>query len=150
YSSSKGRRDGWEHMQRLSLSFFGSVCRIIAQLVLPFTLLVIPALVRAQDRNPLQLADEIAKLEQAIARYEAGETRKRDPTKEMQHLVSMAKLATLYIQADRAPDSWPLSEKILARVERMFGPDHPNIVSQLEATAAAYGLQGRYADAEKL
>jgi len=137
-------------MQRLLPSIFKLLRASIARLTLVLVLLLLPALAQAQERDPAQLAGEIAELESAITAYEAVEAGKPDPAKEMQYLLAMARLATLYMLADHIPDSWPLSEKILARVERLFGPDDPNIVPQLEAMAAAYGLQSRYAEAEKL
>jgi CHAT domain-containing protein/tetratricopeptide (TPR) repeat protein len=117
---------------------------------LAVTLLIFPAFVQAQDRDPAQLAGEITGLERAIAQHEAAGTGKPDPAKEMQYLLSMAKLAKLYMQAGRFQESWPLSEKMLSGIEKLFGPEHPSIVNPLEATASVYAMQGRYAEAEKL
>ena len=138
------------NMRRLLCSILRSFCANIARHALALALLVLPALAQAQERDPAQLAGEIARLEKAIADYEAVAASKPDPAKEMDHLLAMTKLATLYLLADRIPDSWPLSEKILARLEKLVGPDDPNLVAQLEAVAASYGLQRRYAEAEKL
>jgi CHAT domain-containing protein len=138
------------NMRRLLCSILRSFCANIARHALALALLVLPALTQAQERDPAQLAGEIARLEKAIADYEAVAASKPDPAKEMDHLLAMTRLATLYLLADRIPDSWPLSEKILARLEKLVGPDDPNLVAQLEAVAASYGLQRRYAEAEKL
>lgn len=109
---------------------------------------VFPA--RAQDRAFLPA--EVEALERQVAegeaRFRPGTT--PNPEAEMKLLLAMARLSTLYVQADRTPESWPLSERMLARLERLFGPNHPNIVAQLEATAAALALQGRLPEAEKL
>jgi len=123
----------------------GRVC--LALLVLTAT--VLGTATRAQ--GPVPITAQIAELERAVAQYEAAaKIGKPDQQKEMQYLLSVARLATLYMQVDRIQESWPLQEKMLARLEQLFGPDHPNIVSQLEANASSYGLQGRYAEAEKL
>lgn len=100
----------------------------------------------AQDQATV--ARQISELERAIARFEA--TPNLQPNQEMEYLLAMARLTSLYAQADRAPDSWPLQEKLLARFEKRFGPDHPGLATQLEANAASYGMQGRYAEAERL
>jgi CHAT domain-containing protein len=106
---------------------------------------------RAHAQAAGDIQAQIVELERVIARYEAS-ARSATPNSnaQMQVLLSMAQLATLYVKADRVQDSWPLSEKILARLEAMLGPDHPNLASQLESTASTFGLQGRYAEAEKL
>ncbi len=95
-------------------------------------------------------ARQIAELERTISQYEATQSGSLDAQKEMQYLLAMARLATLYVKSDRIHESWPLNDKMLARVEKIFGPDNPNIVSQLEANAASYGMQGRFAEAEKM
>jgi CHAT domain-containing protein/tetratricopeptide (TPR) repeat protein len=105
----------------------------------------------ARAESPTEMAAKISQLEARIAQYEAAPQKgKPDQTAEMAHLLAMAQLASLYVQVDRVPDSWPLSEKMLARFEKLVGPDHPELVAQLEANAASYGLQGRYVEAEKL
>ncbi len=93
------------------------------------------------------IARQVSELEAAIARFEA--TPNLPPDKEMDYLLAMARLTSLYVQVDRAPDSWPLQEKLLARFEKRFGPEHPGLVAQLEANASSYGMQGRYAEAER-
>ena len=116
-------------------------------LVLAFAVLANPA--HAGDQT--SAAGQIADLERLVAQYEAAfPAGKTDPAKEMPYLLAMAKLATLYAQADRLPDTAPLNEKILARVEKIFGPENPSIVSQIEALASTYGLLGRLAEAETL
>lgn len=105
----------------------------------------------AQSAGTMALPDQIRELEGLISRYEENARRRQPDAKaEMQQLLSMAKLAALYAQSGRIQESWPLAEKILVRLEKIYGPDHPNIAGQLEANAASYALQGRYADAEKL
>ncbi|MEQ1611809.1 MAG: CHAT domain-containing tetratricopeptide repeat protein [Hyphomicrobiaceae bacterium] len=90
-------------------------------------------------------------MERQVARHEATpQSGKPDNAGQMQLLLAMAKLASLYVEADRAQDAWPLGDKMLARLEAMFGPDHPNIVGQLEANASSLALQGRYTEAERL
>ena len=94
---------------------------------------------------------QIPELERRIAEHEsAPQSATPNPAEEMPYLLAMAKLASLYVQADRMQESWPLSEKILATLERLYGPDDPNIVNTMEAVASNYGLQGRHAEAEKL
>ena len=103
----------------------------------------------AQTQDPL--AARIAELERTIVQYEsAARTAKSDKAKDMEYLLALVTLSTLYMQADRIQDSWPLSEKMLAKAEAVFGADNPVIVTQIEALAAVYGLQGRFAEAEKL
>ena len=108
-----------------------------------------------QSSRPI--AEQIAELERIVAAGEAAPSKgtanlsdKPIPARELQHILSMQKLATLYTQAGRIPDSWPLSEKILARLERLLGPDHPNLVFALEANASSLTLQGKLDAAEKL
>lgn len=105
--------------------------------------------VRAQTTDPV--AAGIADFERTIAQYESGaRIGKSDKSKDMEYLLALATLSTLYVKADRIEDSWPLSEKMLAKVETIFGRDSPLIVTQIEAVASVYGLQGRFAEAEKL
>jgi hypothetical protein len=70
---------------------------------------------------------EIATLERQVAEGDAkfGPATKPSPEAERKLLLAMAKLANLYVQADRMQESWPLSERILARAERVFGPTIP-------------------------
>jgi CHAT domain-containing protein/tetratricopeptide (TPR) repeat protein len=102
----------------------------------------------AQDQAAT--AKQILELEGTILKHEATSAGRPDAQKEMQYLLAMAQLANLYVKSGRVADSWPLNEKILSRVEKIFGPDSPNIVSQLEANAASYAMQGRFAEAEKM
>lgn len=105
----------------------------------------------AQNSAGQIMASEIARLEQSIAKHEA-EPRANPPNaaKEMQHLLALVQLASLYVQANRIADSWPLQERILRRMEALVGPDHANLVGPLEGVASVYALQERYAEADKL
>lgn len=81
----------------------------------------------AQSAAPVALPEKIAELERLISRYEDNAKRKKPDTQtEMQQLLAMAKLAALYAQSGRIQESWPLAEKILVRLEKIYGPDHPN------------------------
>jgi tetratricopeptide (TPR) repeat protein len=105
----------------------------------------------AHAEPPPAAARQIAELERAIALHEtAARERKTGKSEDMTYLLSLARLASLYVETDQIQASWPLSEKMLAGAEKLFGRDHPSTVAQIEALAATYGLQGRYSEAEAL
>lgn len=107
----------------------------------------------AHAQEGLQVrAAEITALEREVAEREGklGKSTKPDREGEMRLLLAMAKLANLYFLEDRIEESWPLSERVLKRLERLLGKDDPNLVATLEANAAALTAQGRNGEAEKL
>ena len=123
-------------------------CRVCLAL-LALSVMVLATAARAEDQASAD--GQIAELERLVARYEASASAgKSDAAAEMQHLISLSKLASLYMKTGRIEETWPLGEKILVKSEKLFGSDHPNVVGQLEAVASFRALQGRYAEAEKL
>lgn len=132
------------------LRWFRAIAALLALMLAGggLTVIGIPAL--AQEADPAVRA-QIEALEKQIAAGEAAVAggAQAAPQEEMKLILAMVTLANLYVRADRIEDSWPLSERMLARVERVFGPEHPMLVGPLEATAATLTLQGRTADAEK-
>src|SRR4051812_40375998 len=55
----------------------------------------------------------------------------------------------LYDQG-RYADAIPLARKVLAILEKVLEPDHPDVASSLNNLASLYSKQGRYAEAEPL
>ena len=55
-----------------------------------------------------------------------------------------------YFAQDRYAEAEPLYQRSLAIREKALGPEHPDVVSDLNGLALPYGNQGRYADAEPL
>ncbi|CAN0557886.1 unnamed protein product, partial [Ectocarpus sp. 12 AP-2014] len=47
-------------------------------------------------------------------------------------------------------DAEPLYERSLAIDEKVYGPDHPEVATDLNNYAALYEVQGKYAEAEPL
>ena len=59
------------------------------------------------------------------------------------------RVMSLY-QAGKSAEAIPLARQMLAMLEKMLGPDHPNVAASLNNLASLYEDQGRYADAEPL
>jgi tetratricopeptide (TPR) repeat protein len=115
------------------------------------TLLVMVLATAARAEDPGSVGGQIAELERLVARHEASAPgKKTGDAAEIKYLIAMSKLASLYTQAGRLEEVWPLGDKILAKAEKLLGPDSPNIVGQLEAVASFRAMQGRYAEAETL
>ena len=64
------------------------------------------------------------------------------------HMYTLLQLAGLYQLSNRFNEAAAVAERLLAIAEGLFGPDHPNVATQLEAVAAMYAFQDRFADAE--
>jgi CHAT domain-containing protein/tetratricopeptide (TPR) repeat protein len=97
------------------------------------------------------IAEAERTLKQALVLHESAARASRDdPNVALAQMFTLVQLAGLYQQSDRASEAAGVSEQVLTMIEKVLGPDHPNVATQLEAVASAYGLLGRYADAEPL
>jgi tetratricopeptide (TPR) repeat protein len=56
----------------------------------------------------------------------------------------------LFYQRGRYEDAIPLAKEVIAILEKVRGPDHPDVAAMLNTLAELYTLQGRYAEAEPL
>ena len=59
------------------------------------------------------------------------------------------RIMSLY-RAGKSAEAIPLTRQMLAMLEKMLGPDHPNVAASLNNLASLYEDQGRYADSEPL
>lgn len=104
-----------------------------------------------QPLSPAAVAAQIGTLERKVVEFEAAE-RKAPQSQQavLEYITALAALGPLYLQADRIPDTWPLTDKVAARLEALLGPDAPQLAEPLEARAANLGVQGRYAEADRV
>jgi tetratricopeptide (TPR) repeat protein/CHAT domain-containing protein len=60
-----------------------------------------------------------------------------------------ARVVELY-RAGKYAEAIPLAQRRLAILDKVLGPNHPDVAASLNDLAVLYGAQGRYADAEPL
>ena len=90
-------------------------------------------------------------LKQALDLHEAAaRAGDKQAVAQMAYMSTLLQLSGLYQQTDRPQEAAVLAERVLAIMEKMLGPDHPNVASQREAVASIYALLRRYAEAEGL
>ena len=90
-------------------------------------------------------------LKQALGLHEeAAKTGGATPTAQMAHMFALLQLGGLYQQSDRPQEASVVTERVLAMMEKLVGPDHPSVATQLEVVAGTYALLRRYAEAETL
>ena len=100
------------------------------------------------ERSQGRVEDAERSLKQALSLHEkAGRT---ETAAQFAHAFALMQLTRLYQQSERYQDATLLAERALAISEKLLGPDHPSVASQLEAVAAMYEIRGRYAEAEPL
>jgi len=73
-----------------------------------------------------------------------------DPTPQMGHVLTLVQLTRLYYQLERYEEATSSSERALAVLEKLFGPDHPSVARQLEVVAGMYEGRRRYDDGDAL
>jgi CHAT domain-containing protein len=112
-----------------------------------------------------QLLDTLAQIETGQGRRDAAEQSLKQaldlheaaargggvqPAAQFAHMFTLLQLSGLYQQTDRQQEAATLAERVLAMMEKLLGPDHPNVASQLEAVASIYASLRRHAEAEGL
>jgi serine/threonine protein kinase/tetratricopeptide (TPR) repeat protein len=65
-------------------------------------------------------------------------------------MVVLSDLASLYMHQAGAPDPEPLCDKVLKARSQKLGEDHPDTLSAMTSLAEVYRLKGRLPEAEKL
>jgi CHAT domain-containing protein/tetratricopeptide (TPR) repeat protein len=112
-----------------------------------------------------QLLGTLAQIEQGLGRSDAAEQSLKQalalheeaakaggatPTAQLAHMYTLLQLSGLYQQSDRPQDASVLMERVLSMMEKLVGPDHPNVATQLEVVAGIYAMLRRYGEAETL
>ena len=89
-------------------------------------------------------------MKQALGLHEEAARTGASPTAQVAHLYTLLQLSGLYQQSDRYQEASVLMERVLSMMEKLVGPDHPNVATQLEVVASTYALLRRYTEAETL
>ena len=89
-------------------------------------------------------------MKQALGLHEEAARTGASPTAQLAHLYTLLQLSGLYQQSDRYQEASVLMERVLSMMEKLVGPDHPNVATQLEVVASTYALLRRYTEAETL
>jgi CHAT domain-containing protein/tetratricopeptide (TPR) repeat protein len=89
-------------------------------------------------------------LKQALGLHEEAAKAGATPTAQLAHMYTLLQLSGFYQQSDRVQDASVLMERVVVMMEKLVGPDHPNVATQLEVVASTYALLRRYAEAEAL
>ena len=90
-------------------------------------------------------------LKQALGLHEeAAKTGSVTAAAQMAHMFTLLQLGGLYQQSDRPQEASMVTERVLVMMEKLVGPDHPSVATQLEVVASSYALLRRYGEAETL
>ena len=98
------------------------------------------------DQHKLTEAER--SLQEALSLHE--QALRTDPMPQMGHVLTLLQLTRLYYQLERYEDATSSSERALAVLEKLFGPDHPNVARQLEVVAGMYEGRRRYDEGDAL
>ena len=103
------------------------------------------------ERSQGRIEEAERLLKQALTLHESmARSGRAESAAQMNHMMAVLQLSALYQQTDHYREAGLLAEQVLGMMEKLVGPDHPNVASQLEAVASMHGFQGRYAEAEAL
>jgi CHAT domain-containing protein len=95
-----------------------------------------------------KMAEAERSLTEALSLHE--EVLRTDPTPQMGHVLTLVQLTRLYYQQERYEDATSSSERALAVLEKLLGPDHPSVARQLEVVAGMYEGRNRYDEGDAL
>ena len=95
-----------------------------------------------------RVAEAEGALKEALALHEKA--LRTDPAPQLGHAFTLMQLARLYQLSERYDDASLMAQRALGIIEKVVGPDHPTVASQLEVVATMYEGRGRYDEGDGL